>query len=272
MTQTEILALVADVSVIVFSAGSMLAVGLGERLLTLVYPLRNIRAVFLALVANFVAVPVLAIAIVRGLALESSIGVGILLVSSAAGTPFLIKLTTAARSDVGLSATLLILLLPVTILFMPLAVPFLAPDARVTPWMIARPLILTMLLPLAVGILVRWRAAHFAQRFARPLQLVATVALITLVASLLIANTQAIIGLIGTGAPAAAIMLVAAAFGAGALLAPRGGGARVVLALGTGQRNIAAATVVATQSLRDPVTTVVVVDEDAVSEVSTGRA
>lgn len=259
MTPIEVLTIVTSLSVLVYSIGSMFAAGLHEQLSDLLAPLRNLRAVLLALLANFVVAPALAFAIARGLALDGSVAVGILLVGAAAGAPFLLKLTAVARADVGLSSTLLIVLLPATIFFLPLAVPFLAPEAHVSAWTIARPLLLTMLVPLGLGILVRARAPALAKRSIRHLAKITTVALIVLVASLLVGNLGAIGALVGTGAFVASILLVLGAFAAGAVLSPRLGGSRAPLALGTGQRNIAAATVVASQALHDTVATVVVI-------------
>lgn len=259
MTPLEFLGIVTSISVFVYSAGSMLAAGFHERLQDLLAPLHKGRAVLLALLANFVVVPALAFAIVEGLALEASVGLGILLVGAAAGAPFLLKLAAVARADIGLSSTLLIVLLPATIVFLPLAVPFLAPDARISAWAIASPLLLTMLVPLGFGVLVRWRVPAWAKLAGPPLAKITTVALVALVLSLFVAHFGSILALAGTGAYLAAVLLVVGAFASGAILSPRLGGSRAPLALGTGQRNIAAATVVATQALHDTVATVVVV-------------
>jgi predicted Na+-dependent transporter len=60
-----VLALTANIVVIVFAVSSMLSVGLSYDIRTIVRPLRRVRAVFRALVANFILVPLLAVAIER---------------------------------------------------------------------------------------------------------------------------------------------------------------------------------------------------------------
>jgi BASS family bile acid:Na+ symporter len=69
----------------------------------------------------------------------------------------------------------------------------------------------------------------------------------------------------GTGAILAAFVVIAGAFAVGYLLGGSEVGEREVIALGTAQRNIAAATVVATQSFDSPDTLVMVVVTSIVS-------
>ena len=63
----------------------------------------------------------------------------------------------------------------------------------------------------------------------------------------------------GTGAILAALLFIAGAFVIGYLLGMTGRGTREELGLATAQRNVAAATVIATQSFGDPDTLVMVV-------------
>ena len=98
----------------------------------LIEPLRNARLVIGALVANFVLVPLLAYAITGFLSLSEAREIGLLLVATAAGAPFLIKLTQVADGDLALASGLLLLLLVVTIAYMPIVVPLIAPGAEVS--------------------------------------------------------------------------------------------------------------------------------------------
>lgn len=93
----------------------MLSVGLAYRLRLIVGPLREARAVFRELVANFVLVPLLAVGIERMIPMDPPPALGLFLLAGSAGAPFLIKLASAARSDQALSAALLLLLVPVTV-------------------------------------------------------------------------------------------------------------------------------------------------------------
>ena len=256
---TIILSAVLDAATLVFAVSSMLSVGLGFTTQEIIGPLRNVSAVIRALLANFVLVPLLAFVVVQVFPLNPSLALGLMLIASAAGAPFLIKLTATAGGRVGLSATLLILLMPVTIVFLPLVVPLLAPAAQVNAGAIARPLILTMLLPLAVGIFVREHAERLAESLQPIMSSVASVALVALIVSTILLNIGGILGIFGTGALLASIILVTGAFLIGYALGSPDRDAQTVLGLGTGQRNVAAATVVATQAIGDPSTIVMVV-------------
>src|SRR5690348_15563427 len=102
---TEVLRYTISISVVVFTVSSMLAVGLGYSARQILEPLRDWRAIVLAFVANFVLVPAFTIVLVRLVPLEPAVETGLLLLACAAGAPFLIKLTQAARGPLALSAT-----------------------------------------------------------------------------------------------------------------------------------------------------------------------
>lgn len=253
-----ILAWVLDASVLVFAVSSMLSVGLGNTLAEILGPLRDLRAVVRALVANFVLVPLLAVLVLRLVPLDVPHAVGILLIATAAGAPFLIKLVEAAESDIALSATVLVLLLPVTIIYMPVVVPLIVPGASINALSIAVPLVLSMLLPLAVGLLVRHHREGWARRYQPEVGTLSTVALVVLVVITVLTNLGSIATVIFTEAVLAVLLVIGGAFLIGYGVGS-GRRSREVLGLGTAQRNIAAATVVATQAVGHPDTLVMVI-------------
>lgn len=246
------------IAVLVFAVTSMLSVGLAYSVRSILGPLRELRAVFRALVANFVLVPLVAVGVERVIPIDPPLALGLFLVAGAAGAPFLIKLTKVARRDLALSAALLLLLLPANVVFLP----FYVPVAMAHPSMsgltyeptsifaLGLPLVSTMILPLVVGLIVKAVSSRWAARLVGPLGKLATVALLVVVVAILVANVHEVVEIVKTGAIAAALLLVLGAFVAGFLLARRE--RATVLGLGTAQRNIAAAMVVASQSFRDP--------------------
>lgn len=243
---------------LVFAVSSMLAVGVSYTLGDILGPLRRLRRVVRALIANFVVVPLIAYVVTQVLALEGPQAAGLILAGSAAGAPFLIKLTTAAEGDVALSATLLVLLLPATVFLMPVIVPLVLPGTTLSAIAIAVPLVVTMLLPLGIGLLVRARAPGWARRLRPTLGVISSYALVLLLASAVLVNLPAILDMT-LRTVLAALLLIGGAFTVGYLLGGRDPAAREVLGLGTGQRNIAAATVVATQGVGHPDALIMVV-------------
>ena len=163
-----ILTTLSDFSVQLFAIASMASIGFRYSVGEIVGPLHRFWAVIVALVANFVAVPLLAFVILHVIKLDPAYAIGLVLVAAAAGAPMIIKLTEMSGGDVAFSAGLLVLLIVVSIVYMPLVVPLLSPGSEISPWAIANPLVLTMLLPLAVGLLVKRLAPTTGPNLAGP--------------------------------------------------------------------------------------------------------
>lgn len=243
----EFFAAIVPWATLVFSVSSMLAVGLAHSVESIFGPLRRLPRVLRSLTSNFVFAPVLAFLFLRIFDLDEAHGIGLFLVGSAAGAPFLLHLARLARADVAFAASLLVLFLPVTVLFLAFVLPFVLPEAEVSAGAIALPLFLFLLLPLAVGLLARPLVPRLAPRLQATLNKLSTASLVVLFVSIVGANLQGMRG-IGVRAILAAFCFVIAAFVLGWIFGSRQPGTREVVALGTAQRNIAAATVVATQS------------------------
>jgi BASS family bile acid:Na+ symporter len=220
----------------------------------------------LGVLANFVFVPLLAYGVAHVLSLERDYQLGLFLAASAGGAPLQIRLTQIASGSAPYSAGLLVLLLLVTIVYMPLVVPLEAPEADVSAAAIAKPLILSMLLPLGAGLLVRAGRPPWAARIAPPMARVANISLYALIALTLVLHLRSLLALFGTGAILASALVIGGAFLIGYVLRGFRGEERGEAALATAQRNYAAAIVVATQSFtRSPNVLVMVV---AISLVS----
>src|SRR5258707_8093834 len=150
----ELLQKATPVAMLVFVLSSMLAMGLGLTVGEIVAPLRNARLVVLSLLVNFVLMPLAALALARVLRLDEPLGVGLLLLGAAAGAPFLPKLTQIAKGNLAFAVALMVLLMVITVGYMPLVLPLLLPGVSVNPLRIALSLVVTMLLPLGVALAV----------------------------------------------------------------------------------------------------------------------
>lgn len=249
---THALTALSNGAVLLFVVSTMLAMGFSLTLAQILAPLRSVRLIVLALAANFVLVPLLAFALTRLIPLSDPLKIGVILLGVAAGAPFVPKLAQLARGHVAFSVGLMVLLTVVTIITLPLDLPLLLPGVRVNPLAIVLSLVLTMLLPLAVALAVRARDPELAAQLQSLMGQASNAALLLLLVTSVLANVQQIIGLIGTGGILAALLLIAGGVVFGYLLGGPSSDTRSVLALGTGQRNIAAALLVATQSFTDP--------------------
>lgn len=250
---------VSSLSIVAFAITSMLSAGLSFTFRDIVAPLRRPNRVLRATVANFVLVPLLAAGIARALSLDPARSIGLILLGSAAGAPFLIKLVAIAAADVALSTSLLVLLVPLTVVLMPIVVPLLAPGAAVSAGAVALPLVETLLLPLAIGLVITDRAPRWA-RFLQPIaQTISSIALVAMLMLTIALDLRDVVDIVASRALVAVLLLVAGAFAIGYLIASPRHERRVVLGLGTAQRNIAAATVVAVEDIKDRDTLVLVV-------------
>jgi bile acid:Na+ symporter, BASS family len=146
----ELVSKASTVAMLSFVVSSMLAMGSGLTVSQISEPLRNTRLVLLALVANFVVMPLGALALAKMLSLDEPFGVGLLLLGCAAGAPFLPKLAELARGNLAFAVGAMVLLMVTTVVYLPIILPLLLPGVTVNAWVIARSLILLMLLPLAM--------------------------------------------------------------------------------------------------------------------------
>ncbi len=254
----EFLTLTFQISVLVFVIGSMVSMGLGLTVKQIIDPLKNVRLVILALVANFILVPLLVFLMNKIIPLNSGFRIGFILLSIAAGAPFLPKLADIARSNVAFSIGLMLLLMIVTIFYLPLVLPQLLEGAQVRSWDIAKSLITLMLIPLILALLFRAWLEKPAGKLQPVFAKLTNLAMLLLTISLVILNSKHLIDMIGMPLLAIVVFLVVA-MAIGYLLGGPGKDTRVVLALGTGQRNISAAILVATQNFKDPDITLLLV-------------
>ena len=259
MTLLELMQAAISVAMLGFVLSSMLAMGLGLTVREIIAPLRNVRLIVLSLVANFVLMPLVAIALARVLRLEEAFGVGLLLLGTAAGAPFLPKLAQIAKGNLAFAVGLMVLLMVITVGYLPVALPALLPGVSVNPAQIARSLFLLMLLPLAGALAVRAKFPAPAGRAKPVLDRISNLSLILLIALLTAVNLKSVLAVFGTGGILAGLLFLAVGYGIGWVLGGPTADTRRVLGLGTAQRNIAAALVVSRQSFDDPNVVVMVV-------------
>jgi BASS family bile acid:Na+ symporter len=248
-----------SVAMLAFVLSSMLAMGLGLTVSQIIAPLRNARLVVLSLLVNFVLMPLGAVALAALLQLDQPLGVGLLLLGLAAGAPFLPKLAQIARGNLAFAVGLMVLLMVVTVGYLPLVLPSLLPGVSVNPAKIARSLFLLMLLPLAGALAVKAYFAGVAARTKPLFDRLSNLGLIVLVLLITAGNVNNVLAVFGTGGILAGLLFIAIGFVLGWLLGGPDLSTRRVLALGTAQRNIAAALVVGSQSFSDPKVVVMVV-------------
>lgn len=236
----------------IFVICTMLNVGFTQKPSAIAAHLKNWSFVLKMLAANFIFAPLLMIGALYVAPFDPALKAGLLIFCLGAGAPFLIKLTQTAEHDLSLGAAVMMLLMVVTVGYMPIVLPLVLTGVSVNAAAIAKALLLQMLLPIAVGML----AAQFLPGLSKKVQpLVGTIgnlAMYAMVVATLIGYFPNLLQIIGTGAFLVGLVFVAAAFGLGYLAGYGKDHLEDVGGLGTAQRNTAAGVIIAIQNFKDP--------------------
>ncbi len=255
----EALTIIVQLSAIVFVLASMLAMGLSLTVPQIIEPLKDLKLVTLALLVNFVAVPLLLVGIQAVLKLDEDIFTGLVLMATAAGAPFLPKLAQAAKGNLAFSVGLMTMLMVVTVVYMPIVLPLFLTGVTVNPWDIARSLIAALLIPLGIGLLVKARWESIAEGLEPLMTQASSVAVLLLLAGAVVLQWENIVSLFGTRGILAIIIFAIVSLLLGFFAGGSDQSIRSVMGLGTAQRNLSAALVVGAQNFSDRPTVLVTV-------------
>ncbi len=248
---SDVLTVIVKLSGLVFVVASMLAMGLSLTVPAIIAPLKNLRLVILALVVNFVLVPLVVWAIQGVMDLDQDIYTGLVLMGTAAGAPFLPKLAQVANGNAAFSVGIMVLLMVVTVVYMPLVLPLFLSGVDVNAWDIAKSLIVMMLLPLGIGLFMKARWPATAEELQGLMSSASSFAILLLLVGGIILQWSAIVSLIGTGGLVAIVVFLLVSLGLGYFAGGSDAATRSVMGLGTAQRNLSAAMVVGAQNFSD---------------------
>jgi BASS family bile acid:Na+ symporter len=254
---SELISTLASLFTTAFVVTSMFSFGLRLTLSEIIEPLRDIRLLLTTLAANFVIVPLVAVLLADLLGLEEDLRIGLILIALVAGAPLVPKLAQIAKANIPFAVASTALLVVGTVVYLPLVFPLVLPGVRLDAMSIVRPLGIQIILPLVLGLIVDYISRDEADALLPVLGQIANVSLTLMLVLMLGGNAGNVIGLIGTGSLLAAILLFAVAMVTGYFLGGPDNGTRRTLSIATGQRNLAAAFVVATGSFADRPTVVV---------------
>jgi predicted Na+-dependent transporter len=246
----EIISSLTNAFTLAFVVTSMFSLGLSLTLGQILDALKDVRLVIMALIANFVIVPVVAYLLTLIFPLNEDLRIGILLMSLVAGAPLAIKAAQAAKGDMVFAGSLVALEVIVTVIYLPFVLPLVIPGTEVDTVALAMPLILQILLPLAFGLLMNARYDEEAE-MTRPIMGEISNLSLALMIVLNLANLGQVFSLLGTGAILSSLIIIIAGVVVGYLLGGPDVRDRRTLAVGTGQRNYAAALTIATGSFAD---------------------
>lgn len=171
----DFLLITFNAMIFVFTVTNMFNMGIQVNIDNVITELKKKKAVALIFVWGFVLGPALAYLIAWVLHLDAPYVIGLLITSLAPVSAFLPLVVESARGDMNFAAALVPLATAGTVFFMPLLLPLMIPGVAVSAWDIAQPLILTVLLPLVIGIAVRHLTESVAKKIFPAVNLIAKI-------------------------------------------------------------------------------------------------
>jgi len=205
--------------IFLFTVSNLGAMGLQVRLPEVAVALRNKTALALIFVWGWVLGPALGYLITRVLPLDEPYAVVVLLASLAPCAPFLQQMVSKARGDMAFAGALIPLVAVGTVVLMPLMAPLLIKGVTISTAALAKPLLLTILLPLVVGAAIRHSADAAATRMFPAVKGFAFVTTVLTIAWCLVIYGQ---GMVDTAGELALLSMTLFMVGMGALAIPNG--------------------------------------------------
>lgn len=212
------------------------------------YLFRRPRQLLRSFLSMNVVMPLLAATLALSFELRPPVKIALLMLAISPVPPLLPKRLGKSGAN-GYMIGLLFGMAAIAIVFIPAAIAVLdlaSPASLHMPFLAVLNLaLITVLVPLSAGVLVRGAARRFAERIAKPVSLVAAVLLVLGLLPVLVKSTPAILSLIGDGTIVAFVVFVIVGLVAGHFLAGSRAEHRPVLALATASRHPAIAATIA---------------------------
>ena len=161
--------------VLLFTVSNLGAMGLQVRMSDVFLSLKNKKSLMLIFVWGWVVGPALGYLITIVLPLAEPFVIVVLLTSLAPCAPFLQQMVVKSRGDMGFAGALIPLVALGTVLLMPLMAPLLIKGLTISAWALAKPLLLTILLPLMIGAVIRYYADNAATKIFPAIKLIALI-------------------------------------------------------------------------------------------------
>lgn len=251
--------LINKLAFLILILSMLLDTGLSLTIQQLWEPFRNIRLILQSLLANFILVPLFVYLLLQVIPLSEPFRIGFTIMAVAGGPPVLPKLAQLVNGNIAYAAGLMMLMICVTAFYMPFALSIALQNIQVNPWQILKPLVTLMLIPLAIGLLIRAKNETMAATIQPWMRQISSAGLILGLSTSLIIQFSSLIEMVKTGAILVIIGFILVSFGFGYLLGGPEKDTRRTLAVGTAQRNIAAALLVAGTNFDDPAVISVIV-------------
>jgi len=196
---------------ILYCVANLGSMGLELNLHETMKALRSPRLVILTLVWSWVLGPALAILIIKILPLSDAHATGLLLFSLAPTAPMLPILIRKAKADMDISAAMMPLAVVGMVVMMPLLAPRMIPGVSVSSLALAKQLVITVLLPLMVGVFIKVYFNNIAKRIFPYIKKIAGLTTLALLVFTVFMFSMEFLKALGSYAIAAQVLFILAA-------------------------------------------------------------
>jgi bile acid:Na+ symporter, BASS family len=235
---------------LLFLIATMVSIGLQVTLPELRHALSDRRLLLRAVLVNFLLVPLLGLLLVWLLPLSADVSVGLLLLAVSAGGPNALQFTSKVKGGLANAAALLFILSLLSVPLAPVLGQALISTGKSLDLPVGRALaalLLYLLLPLLAGLAIHRLQPRLAERLAKPLMLLGTIAFVVVVVRTMAVKKAAMAALVGPEL-LAMLALIVGSMVLGWLFGGPARETRRVLASTTGMRNAAIALLIALRS------------------------
>ena len=237
--------------ILVYVISGMLALGLSQTVKQIIEPLKNVRITISAIVASYILLPLFATSIARIFGIDPTLRYGLVLLSMAAGAEVGPIFTAKSNANVSLAGGILAMSIAITIIYIPFMIGVFLPDVEVDVKHMVLKLILTIVVPLLLGLFIRARFEKVAHAAVKYLHLISRLFVIFLLLTLIGLYYKPFIGLIGTFTILAGVIYIVAAFVIGYLLGWPERGSMLAMGFMHGARNASIAVIAASSAFSD---------------------
>lgn len=229
-------------TLVIFMVGNLLDMGLRLKMKEALAGLRNVRFVSLSILWGFFLCPALAYVLTKIIPLDPYYAMGMVLLGMTPCAPFLPPMVEKARGDMGYAAAFMLIASVFTVAYMPFAVPLLVKGLSANAWTIAKPLLLFLLVPLAIGLLIQRSVPAIAEKIHPSVKLGTTIDTVLMLVLCIVIYGKAFAGTLGTHAIGTQILFFTISTIASYVLSfGLPSGQKSVISLGMATRNLGAA-------------------------------
>ena len=237
--------------ILIYVVSGMLALGLSQTVRQIIEPLKNVRITISAIIASYIILPLLATLVSRLFGLDPALRYGLVLLAMAAGAEVGPIFTGKSNANVSLAGGILAMSIGITIIYIPVMIGVFLPDVEVDVKHMVLKLVLTIVVPLLLGLLIRSRFEKFAHTAEKYLHIISRLFVVLLLLTLIGLYFRPFIGLFGTYTLLAGVIYIIAAFGIGYLLGLPDRGTSLAMGYVHGARNASVAVIVASSAFSD---------------------